>query len=51
MGDKRDAEIDRLRKELCTLRQLVIEETKVTTKGEKYWPEWVNKYFDSCGMA
>jgi len=45
------AEVDRLRSDLAGLRLLVLQQTSVTSRGERYWPEWVNKYFDSIGSA
>ena len=44
-------EIQELRSDLARLRLLVLQQTSVTARGERYWPEWVNKYFDSIGSA
>jgi hypothetical protein len=44
-------EIQELRSDLARLRLLVLQQTSVTSRGERYWPEWVNKYFDSIGSA
>jgi hypothetical protein len=38
-------EIQELRSDLARLRLLVLQQTSVTLRGERYWPEWVNKYF------
>jgi hypothetical protein len=43
------AEVDRLRSDLARLRWLILKQTSVTCNTQKYWPEWVNKYFDSIG--
>jgi hypothetical protein len=41
------AEVDLLRLEVIKLRQLILDKTSVTCHGQRYWPEWVNKYFES----
>ena len=44
------AEVDLLRLEVIKLRQLILEQTSVTCHGQIYWPEWVNKYFESIDL-
>ena len=44
-------EIQELRSDLARLRLLVLQQTSVTSRGDRYWPEWVNKYFYSIGSA
>ena len=43
------AKVDKLHSDLVRLRWLILEQTSVTCNTQKYWPEWVNKYFDSIG--
>jgi hypothetical protein len=43
-------EIDLLRLEVIKLRHLILEQTSVTCHGQKYWPEWVNNYFEFTAL-
>lgn len=42
-----EKQLQEARLEITKLRQLILEQTSVTCHGQKYWPEWVNKYFES----
>jgi len=42
-------EVDKLRLELNRLQKLVLSQTSVTCRGQRYWPDWVNQYFESIG--
>jgi hypothetical protein len=43
------ADLDAARRELTRLQKLVLEQTGVTCMGQRYWPDWVNQYFESIG--
>jgi hypothetical protein len=44
------ADLDAARRELTRLQKLVLEQTSVTCRGQRYWPDWVNRYFNSVGV-
>jgi len=43
------ADLDAARRELSRLQKLVLSHTSVTCRGQRYWPDWVNQYFESIG--
>jgi hypothetical protein len=44
------ADLDATRRELNRLQKLVLAQTSVTCMGQRYWPDWVNRYFNSVGV-
>ncbi len=42
-----EKQLQEARLEITKLRHLILEQTSITCRGQKYWPEWVNKYFES----
>jgi hypothetical protein len=51
MDELREArsDLDATRRELKRLQKLVLAQTSVTCRGQRYWPDWVNQYFESIG--
>ena len=43
------SDLDAARRELSRLQRLVLAQTSVTCRGQRYWPDWVNRYFESVG--
>jgi hypothetical protein len=43
------SDLDATRRELNRLQKLVLAQTSVTCMGQRYWPDWVNRYFNSVG--
>jgi len=35
--------------EIARLRRLVLDNTRIKSDGKFYWPNWVDKYFESIG--